>query len=188
MAKIDTRKIKGYDSMSVEEKLEALTAYEFDETRSDDGEVERLRNALSKANSEVADAKRQLRSKLSEEEARQADEAEARASLQQELEDAKKSLREYQAKDAISGYEKTLLGMGYSAEDARASAEALHSGDFASFFAKQSSFTESQRKAAAEGALNDQPGLSNGKPATGQDVADKTMADMRRYAGLPEQN
>ena len=54
MAKIDTTKIEGYESMTAEQKLEALTAYEFEEEQGD-SEVERLRSSLSKANKDAAE-------------------------------------------------------------------------------------------------------------------------------------
>ena len=56
MAKIDTTKIPGYESMTVEQKLAALEAYETAE----DSEIERYKNAASRANSEAAAYKKQL--------------------------------------------------------------------------------------------------------------------------------
>ena len=57
MAKIDTTKIEGFEEMSSEEKLIALMAYEFADPKPTDnsGEVNKLKTALSKANSEAAD-------------------------------------------------------------------------------------------------------------------------------------
>lgn len=161
MAKIDTTKIEGYESMTAEQKLAALTAYEFEEEQGD-SEVERLRSSLSKANRDAAEYKRQLRAKQSEDEARQAEEDEARQAMAQRVADLEKQIGDYEAREAVSGYEKALLGMGYTAADALASATALQKGDFAAFFAQQAKFTEAQRNAAAEKVLGEQPSLSTG--------------------------
>ena len=62
--KIDTSTINGYAEMSAADKLKALEAYEFEApAQKDDGEVTRLKAALSKANSEASDWKKQLREK-----------------------------------------------------------------------------------------------------------------------------
>ncbi len=61
MAKIDTTKIEGYAGMTAEQKLAALEAFELPDNNS--AELERLKNAVSKANSEAAEYKKQLRAK-----------------------------------------------------------------------------------------------------------------------------
>lgn len=187
MAKIDTTKIEGYESMTAEQKIAALTVYELEEPQGGDAEVERLRNSLSKANKDAAEYKRQLRAKQTEDEARQAEEDETRQAMQQKIDEMEQALGDFKAREAISNYEKALLGMGYTAEDALASATALQKGDFAAFFAQQSKFTEAQRNAAAEKVLGEQPSLSSGKPVSAQDTMSKADADMRRFAGLSQQ-
>ena len=52
MAKIDITKIEGYDKMTPEEKLAALEAFEYEDNFS---ELEKYKNAASKANSEAAE-------------------------------------------------------------------------------------------------------------------------------------
>lgn len=55
MMKIDLTKIEGYDAMTPEEKIAALEAFQYDDHES---EVQRLRAALTKSNSDAADWKR----------------------------------------------------------------------------------------------------------------------------------
>ena len=55
MAKIDVSKIEGYAEMTPEEKVAALEAHEYDDLSA---EVEKYKNAASKANSEAADWRR----------------------------------------------------------------------------------------------------------------------------------
>ena len=71
MAKIDTSKINGYAEMTAEQKLAALEAFEYEDGLS---EVERLRNAISKANSDAAEWKRKHNALLSDDEKRKAEE------------------------------------------------------------------------------------------------------------------
>lgn len=55
MAKIDTSKIEGYAEMTPEQKLAALEGFEYEDNSA---ELEKQKNALSKANSEAAEWKR----------------------------------------------------------------------------------------------------------------------------------
>lgn len=55
MAKIDTSKIEGYANMTPEQKLAALEGFEYEDNSA---ELEKQKNALSKANSEAAEWKR----------------------------------------------------------------------------------------------------------------------------------
>ena len=80
MAKIDVSQIKGFEEMSAEDKLNALMNLdlpEHDDTK--------LKNALSKSNSEAAEYKRKLQEKLSAEEKAEAERAEAQKKIEEEL-------------------------------------------------------------------------------------------------------
>ena len=55
---LDTSKIDGYADMSAEDKVKALEALEIEDNSA---ELERYKNATSKANSEAAEYKRQLK-------------------------------------------------------------------------------------------------------------------------------
>lgn len=66
MAKIDTSKIEGYESMTAEEKLAALESVEFDLS----GYVSK--DTADKYASEAAQYKRQLKERMSAEEAEKA--------------------------------------------------------------------------------------------------------------------
>ena len=72
MAKIDTSKIEGYAEMTPEQKLAALEGFEYEDNSA---ELEKQKNALSKANSEAAEWKRKHNALLSEEEKKKQDEA-----------------------------------------------------------------------------------------------------------------
>ena len=176
--KLDTTKIDGYADMSAEEKLAALETFEFEVPQTDNSELERLKAALSKSNSEAADYKRQLRAKQTDEEARTAREEEERAAIMQELESLKKD-------KAISSLKASYLELGYDVDTAAESADALYSGDFLKVFEYQKKFTEAQRKAAKSAAMDKQPGLSNGEPLSAKNSMDALDKDLRRWVGLP---
>lgn len=178
MAKVDTSKIEGYADMSVEDKLSALEAYEFETHPDRSGEIEQLKSTISKANAENAEWKKKYNSRLSEEEAKAAQDAEERESIMKELESLRKD-------KAISSHKSSYLALGYDEEMAEANAKALHAGDYTTVFANQKKFIDSQRKAAAASALDSQPDLSKGEPMSGQNAADTFTATMRKFAGLP---
>lgn len=176
--KIDTTKIEGYADMSPEQKLAALEGYDMEIPAPDTGEIQRLKDAVSRANSEAADYKKQLRAKQTDDEARAAEEAKAREAMQQELESLRRD-------KAIGAYQAEFLKLGYDAEAAADAAKALQAGDFGKVFAAQAVFIDAARKAAVAGALDHQPGLTPGEPIGKEAQKQAEIAKLRRYMGLP---
>ncbi|OUN08352.1 hypothetical protein B5G43_02940 [Flavonifractor sp. An92] len=176
--KIDTTKIEGYANMSPEEKLAALEGYDMPEPTQDSGEIQRLKDAVSRANSEAADYKRQLRAKQTDDEAKAAEDAKAREAMQQELESLRRD-------KAVGAYQAKFLELGYDATAAADAAKALQAGEFDKVFAAQAAFIDATKKAAAAGALDKQPGLSHGDPVGAEAKKQAEIAALRRYMGLP---
>ena len=176
MAKIDISSIQGYESMTPEEKIQALEGFEFDSPEA--AEIVKLKEAVSKANSEAADYKRKLRARLSEEEANAAQEAEAKEQMQRELE----QLRE---EKAISGYTASFLALGYDEDVAKESAAALYRQDYATVFEHQKIFAENIKKRAATELLKSQPELTHGAAVTAATAEEQIDARLRRSMGLP---
>ena len=78
--KFDVSKIEGYAEMSAEDKVKALEEYEIEVPKDNTAEVNNLKEALSKANSqtskacsEAAEWKRQYREKQTEQERAEAE-------------------------------------------------------------------------------------------------------------------
>lgn len=176
--KIDTTKIEGYADMSPEEKLAALEGYDMDVPAPDHDEIKRLKDAVSRANSEAADYKKQLRAKQTDDEAKAAEDAKAREAMQQELESLRRD-------KAVGTYRAKFLELGYDAEAAADAAKALQAGDFDKVFAAQAAFIESAKKAAVAGSLDKQPGLTPGDPVGKEAKKQAEIAALRRYMGLP---
>lgn len=176
--KVDVSKIAGFEEMSAEDKLNAVLAYEFEEPKApDNSEITKLKAALSKANSESAEWKRQFREKQSEAERAEAERAEREKAKDEELATLRRG-------KVVSEYVKQCMGMGYDATLASECAEAMADGRFNDVFQIQQKFMEAKTKEIEAAALHRQPGLSSGMPPV--QAADKEAENkMRSYFGLP---
>lgn len=133
---IDITKIDGYAEMSAEEKVKALETFEFTDYSS---EVDKLKQIVSKANTEAADWKRKHNALLTEDERKEAERQEAFSVMQEKL-------KEYEIRDAINESTTKFLALGYDEENAKKSAKALNEGDFDSVLSIQKAFLDEQEK------------------------------------------
>lgn len=132
-----------------------------------EAEVNRLKTALSKANSEAADYKKQLRGKQSEDEANAAAQKEEHDRLAQENADLKRSI-------ALSERKAKLLAMGYDESLATETATAMVDGDMDKVMANQSKYLEVQKKAIQADHMRKTPRPAAGSENTsGTDYAKK---------------
>lgn len=175
--KVDVSKITGFDELDAEGKLKAILEYEFDEPKTDNAEIAKLKAALSKANSESAEWKRQFREKQTEQERAEADRAERDQKLQDELAALKHD-------KVVSEYAKQCMALGYGPELAMECAEAMADGRMNDVFSIQQSFLAAKTKEIEAAALNRQPGLTPGTPPV-QTAEKAEEAKMRSYFGLP---
>ena len=176
--KIDTTQISGYAEMTAEEKLKALEELEIEAPKDNSEEVAKLKTALSNANSQAAEWKRQFREKQTEAERAEAERKEREAAVEDEL----RSLRRDKT---VSGYVAQYIALGYSKELALKAAEAKADGDAATDFECQREFMEAMRKEMEEAALNKQPTLTSGAPPTAKQAEQENINKMRHYFGLP---
>ena len=164
--------IENYENMSTEEKLAALEAYEPDMS----GYVSKA--TFDKTASEAASYKKQLREKMSEDEAKAAKEAEERTALLARVE-------ELERERAVNGYINSYLALGYDEKTAKASAEALASGDMETVFANQKSFAANLEKALRAEMLKQTPPPPAGdaEPEMKKaDFAKLSLAEKQRFA------
>ncbi len=143
-----------------------------------DPELEKLKAALSRANGEAAEYKRQLREKQTEAERAEAERAEQDKAMREELETLRKEKR-------VSDYTGKCLALNMDAELAAQTANALADGNMDSVFECLKAFVEATKTRLNNEALNRQPGLSAGIPPTKGNTEDEITAQLRRYAGLP---
>lgn len=172
MAKIDVTKIEGYESMTPEQKLAALEAYEYDDNLA---ELERYKNATSKANSEAAEWKKKHNQLLSEEEQKKIATEEELASIKNEVETLRKD-------KAIASNKAKLVALGYDESLADETAAAIVSGDTEKVFANQKKFLDLKEKALRKELLEDTP-----SPAPGAGGNTLTKDDFKKMGLIDKQ-
>ena len=141
------------EGMTLEEIEIALESIDMPTDGS--AEIERLRNALSKSNSEAADYKKQLREKMSAEELKAKEDAE-------KWEEMEKNYNALLKKDAISTNKAKLLALGYDEKLAEETATAMVEGDTEKVFANQKLHLDSVEKKVRADVLKDTPKPTGG--------------------------
>lgn len=136
-------------------------------------EIEHYKKLVSKANSEAADYKKQLRSKMSEDEVKAA-----------ENEALLKELEEYKTEKKISEVSKGLMTWGLDSAKADEMAKAYVEGDTTSFLAGGKDFFETVSQKAIADAMDKQK-LSVGKAPEKADVDKAKDIELRKTMGLP---
>jgi hypothetical protein len=145
------------DNMTLEEIEAALEGVEVDTS-----EVDRLKSALTKSNSEAAEYKKQLRAKQTDDEAKEAERARELASMKEELELLKQE-------KVVSEYTSRYLALGYEDALARETAAAFAKGEMDTVFANQKKHAEAAEKKLRADILKGTPA-----PPAGTDTAPVT--------------
>lgn len=159
---MDIKTIPGYkDGMTAEEQLALLKDFtpEADHT----GWVKK--DLLDKAAKEAADAKRELKSRLTEDEQKEAERAAEQAQKDARLADLEKRI-------AVSDNKVHYLELGYDEKLAADTAAALADGDMAKVFANQKLHIENVKKAERAAAL-----ATGGEPPAGKNKPEKGERD-----------
>lgn len=148
MTKIDTSAIEGYESMSAEEKLAALESYEYSDNSD---ELSKYKNAVSKANSEAAEYKRQLKDANSKIQQAEEKGKEGQTEAEKQIAEMKKQLDAMKRDKSVSDYTSRLVSNGFESDMASKAATALVDHDADSFFDSLSKFVdEHDKKVRAE--------------------------------------
>ena len=171
MAKIDTSRIEGYAGMTPEEKVAALEAMEYEDNSA---EVERYKNAASKANSEASEWKKKHNALLSEED-------KAKQAAEEELSALRKKVEEMEKEKLLANHKAQFLALGYEESLAQETAQAMADGDTAKVFANQKKFLEAHDKDYKAQLMGKTPT----PPAGGQ--GDTTLMTLERLRKLSPQ-
>lgn len=123
-------------------------------------EVVKLKNALSRANSEAASWKKKYNDTLDEQQRAALKAEEERAAELAELETLRKEKR-------ISTYKARLMESGIDHATADVMANSLPDGATDELFGALKNYISTMRQAVDTAALNNQPGLSVGLPPSG---------------------
>lgn len=145
------------EGMTVEEIETALAGIELPTDNS--AEIERLKNALSKSNSEAADFKKQLREKMTADEIKAKEDAEKQEKLQSDYDALVKKV-------TISENKAKLLALGYEDKLATETAEAMANGELDKVFANQKKHLEAVEKKIRQDILKDTPKPDGGNAGT----------------------
>lgn len=167
MPKIDTSKIENYESMTAEEKLAALEAFDLPESDMS-GYVKK--DLYDKASSEAAKFKKELNKKLTEDEIKERERAEQQVEKDNELNALRKEV-------AVSKYKSKYIALGYDEKTAEEAANATYDGNFDKVFELQSKNIEAVRKYAESEAMKKTPAPGNG----GSDEKKMTLAQAMKY-------
>lgn len=180
--KINTDAINGYSDMTPEQKLAALEAYEFEVTDNSE-EITKLKNSLSKSNSEAANYRKQLQERMTEKEKADAAAAEAEADRQKRETELLEKLNDYEKREKIATAKANFIGAGYSAEQAEASAKALVEGKTETLFSDLKTVIEGLVNSAKAQALGTQPNPTPGTPPKPIDKDEEELKKMAKWLG-----
>lgn len=175
MAKIDITKIEGYENMTLEEKIAALEGFEYEDNAS---ELERYKNATSKANSEASEWKKKHNALLTAEDKEKQEREEELTNLRTENEKLKKE-------KAVTSYKAKFLGLGYEESLAEETATALADGDMDKVFANQKKHNESREKTIKADLLKNTPTPPAGEGSdtmTKEKLLKMTSSDRYKYS------
>ena len=164
------------EGMTMEEVNAALEGIELPTDNS--AEVERLKNALSKSNSEAADWKKQLREKMSAEELKAKEDAEKWDEL---IKERDALLRE----KTIAGHKANYLALGYEEKLATETAEAMANGELDKVFANQKKHIEAVEKKIRADVLKATPtpeGGNGSETMTKEKFSKMSIAEQHKYS------
>lgn len=179
----DWTKVEGYsEDMSAEDKLALLENYNPPEPTQDDKPPVSMKGFVTKSQfdslaSELAAAKKQLRSRMTEDEAKEAD----RAAHDEAVENELKALRR---EKTISMHKASFLARGYEDDLASQAAEALADGDTDTVFAIMGKHQTNAEKALRMQILKEAPVPPPSDQITDEAKKKAEDAKLRKYFGL----
>lgn len=139
--RINTTLIEGFDTMTPEEQLDALKNYEFTDL------VEK--SQFDKTASELANYKKQLREKLSDEDKRKAE-------IEETLNSYKEQIEALQREKKTSDLNNRFMGIGYGEEEAKKATKAFMEDDLDTLFTIAKTFNDGAEKRVKANLLKDQ--------------------------------
>lgn len=171
MAKIDVGTIDGYETMTAEEKLSALENFEYEDHTAELADLEKYKDAVTKANHDAAEYKKQLKALQEQQKSGNSKADDTIAQLQ-------KQVAELTRQNTIASYTAQFTALGYDAELAQATAIATADGDVATVFANQRTFLEAHDKQTKADILKQTP--KPGQGGTGKQAPAMTLEKFRK--------
>lgn len=163
------------EGMSVEDIEKALEGIDLPTDNS--AEIDRLKTALSKSNSEAADYKKQLREKMSAEEVKAKEDAEKYEEIVKERDALLKE-------KTIATHKAKFLSLGYDEKLANESAEAIVNGELDKMFTNYKKHLDDNEKRIRAEVLKEtpKPEGGGGKATSVEDILKITDSEARQTA------
>jgi hypothetical protein len=169
MPKIDTTTISGFDTMTNDEKLSALLELDVPERVDLSGYVAKAQ--FDKTASELAEAKRTLKSKMTEDEL-------AKADAEKEHNEIKDKYEALLKENTIAKYKAKYMAQGYDEKLAEETAIALYNGETDKVFENGEKFKTAFEQKTKSDALKNTPKPNGAGSGTSEEKsADVLMAE-----------
>ena len=182
----DWSQVEGYrDDMSADEKLELLNNYTPPEPEKKPEPEEPpkpkpgyiSKKDFDKVSSELAAAKKQLRSRMTEDEQREQDRAAEKQAIEEELATLRKE-------KTLTSYKASFLGQHYEESLADEAAAAMADGDMEGVFSAMKRHEIAYEKALRAKILAETPTPPAGGDPNSEEAKKQDQAKLRQYFGL----
>ena len=164
--RIDTSRIEGFEEMTPEEKILALTEFEYEVPEDRTQELARQKELIDKYSSEIASLKKEAKKGLDENERARQETEELLSALKSENEALKRS-------QTVANLKASYVAMGYDEKLAEQKAEAFADGDVEKVLSCENKFRESIEKAIRADLIKGTPhpdDKGSSVPRTAEDI------------------
>lgn len=177
MPTFDTSKIADFETMTTEQKLDALLKAEIPEAVDMSKFVSK--DVFDKKATEAASLSKQLKEKMTDDEAKEAEKEKVLADMKTELETLRRE-------KLVATYTAQYVSMGYGKELAESTAKALAEGDMETVFANGAKHKDALEQKIKEDLLNRTPkpeGVVGGEKKDSAVEKAKEIAKAKRGGG-----
>ena len=173
MAQIDVTQIAGFEEMTAEQKLDALMKLEVPDKVDLSGYVKK--SVFDAKAAEASDLSKKLKGKMTEDEQKQAEIAEAAEAAAKEKEALLARVAELEKNNTLREYTLGFTNLGFDEKLAAETANLFEEKDSVKFFANVKKFLESYEKAIEKKLMDKTPGPGGnaGNAGEGEDPAIK---------------
>lgn len=156
MAQIDVTQIAGFEEMTAEQKLDALMKLDVPDKVDLSGYVKK--SVFDAKAAEASDLSKKLKGKMTEDEQKQAEIAEAAEAAAKEKEALLARVAELEKNNTLREYTLGFTNLGFDEKLASETANLFEEKDSVKFFANMKKFLESYEKAIEKKLMDNTPG------------------------------
>ena len=167
MAQIDVTQIAGFEEMTAEQKLDALMKLEVPDKVDLSGYVKK--SVFDAKAAEASDLSKKLKGKMTEDEQKQAEIAEAAEAAAKEKEALLARVAELEKNNTLREYTLGFTNLGFDEKLAAETANLFEEKDSVKFFANMKKFLESYEKAIEKKLMDKTPGPGGNAGKAGED-------------------